>query len=169
MWFPILQALGPGILVQCDEAIQQSKDFVAEWLARYMFRADADRVEKGKAVAEYLGTHKNFGSHGRRVKLEHLEPLNLNIKNLRNDSELYRRVWELHCALDIVLANTLIYKIFYNSAGVGMVRTQAAQQGVQFLLQPGQPGVPIPPSTHPTVPPQTPPNRAERRRMQKGR
>ncbi len=166
VWFPILQALGPGILVQCDNAIQQSKDFVAEWLAKYMFRADGDRVEKGNRVAEYLGTNKNFGSHDRRVKLEQLQPFALNIKNLRDDPDLYRRIWELHCTLDIVLANTPIYKVFYNSAGVGMVRQQAQ---VQLLMQPqpGQPSVPLP-GTAP-APSQPPLNRAARRRMQKGR
>ncbi len=167
VWFPILQALGPGILVQCDKAIQQSKDFVAEGLAKYMFRADEDRIEKGNKVAEYLGTNKNFGSHGRRVKLEHLQSFGLNIKNLRDDPELYRRVWELHCALDIVLANTVIYKIFYNSAGAGMVRQQPAQVQLLMQPQPGQPSVPLP-GTAP-VPSQPPLNRAARRRMQKGR
>jgi hypothetical protein len=171
VWFPILQALGPGTLVLCDNAIQQSKALVTEWLTKYMFRAVPDRVDKAKLVAEYLGTRQNFGSHGRRVKLEHLRPLELNVKNLREDADLYRRVWELYCALDIVLANTLIYKVFYNSAGVGMLRQQAVQpnMGIQLLMQqqPGQPGIPPIPGPAPAQP--QPPNRAERRRIEKGR
>lgn len=168
VWFPILQALGPGTLVLCDNAIQQSKALVTEWLTKYMFRADPDRVDKARLVAEYLGTRQNFGSHGRRVKLEHLRPLELNVKNLREDADLYRKVWELHCALDIILANTLIYKVFYNSAGVGMLRQQTAQPNIQLLMQQqsGQPGIPPPPNPVPTQP--QPLNRAERRRMQKG-
>ena len=167
VWFPILQALGPGILVQCDKAIQQSKDLVAEWLAKYMFRADSDRVEKGKKIAEFLGTHGNFGSHGRRVKLEHLSSLPLNVRNLRDDPELYRRIWELHCALDIVLSNTPIYKVFYNSANIGMVRQQTQAQVQLTMGQPGQPGIPGIPSPTPASP--QPLNRAARRRNEKGR
>jgi hypothetical protein len=69
------------------------------------------------------------------------------------------------CALDITLTNTPIYKIFYNSAGVGMVRQQA--QAIQLMTgQPGQPGAPAAPPV-PTSP-QPPLNRAARRRMQKG-
>ncbi|MGB8413892.1 MAG: hypothetical protein WCE23_13805 [Candidatus Binatus sp.] len=135
VWFPILQALGGGILVQCDNAILLSKELVAKWLAQYMFRADPDRTAKAQKVADYLGTHANFKTHGRRVKLEHLLPLDLRVQNLRADADLYARIWELHCALDIILANTPIYKIFYNSAGAGMVRQQAVQQGIQLRLQ----------------------------------
>jgi hypothetical protein len=162
VWFPILQALGPGTLVLCDNAIRQSKALVTEWLTKYMFSGDPNQIDKARLIAEYLGTRQNFGSHGRRVKLEHLQPLGLNIKNLRDDPDLYRRVWELYCALDIVLANTAIYKVFYNSALVGMVRQQA-QAGIQFLTPP-QPG----PPAGPILPPSPSRNRAERRRLQKG-
>lgn len=147
VWFPVLQALGGGILVQCDNAIQLSKQLVADWLAKYMFRADADRDQKARNVADFLGTHTNFMSHARRVKLENLAPFGLRASNLRADADLYARVWELYCALDIILANTILYKIFYNSAGVGMVRQQQSQvSGIQFLL--GQPGV-LPPGAIP--------------------
>ena len=48
VWFPILQALGPGILVQCDNAIQLSQELVTDWLTKYMFRADKDGAAKAK-------------------------------------------------------------------------------------------------------------------------
>ena len=148
-----------------DTLPARSKDLVADWLAKYMFRADADHVNKGKQIAEWLGEHGNFKTHGRRVKLEDPQPRGLDIKNLRDDPELYRRVWELHCALDITLTNTAIYKIFYNSAGVGMVKQQA--QAIQLMtVHPGQPGAPAAPPV--LTSPQQPLNRAARRRMQKG-
>jgi hypothetical protein len=152
VWFPVLQALGGGILIQCDNAIELSKRLVADWLAKYMFRADADRNQKAQKVADFLGTHANFKTHGRRVKPETLAPFGLRASNLRADADLYGRVWELYCALDIVLANTILYKIFYNSAGVGMVRQQQQQAGgIQLLL--GQPGiVPSIPQPAPVLP-----------------
>jgi hypothetical protein len=150
VWFPILQALGPGILVQCDNAIQLSQELVTDWLTKYMFRADLDGKTKARKTADFLSAHGEFKSHGRRIKLEHLSPFGLNLKNLRNTPDLYRAIWELHCAVDIVLANTAIYKLFYNSANVAMVRQSGVMApGIQLMLgQPGQgipgPGIPIP-------------------------
>src|SRR5207244_3326592 len=103
-WIPILQPMGPSLLVQCDDAILLSKTLVKEWLVRYMFRGQADGPTKANEVAEYLGTHSNFKSHGRRVKFEHLNVprFGLSIRNLRTDPGLYSRVWELYCAMDII-------------------------------------------------------------------
>jgi hypothetical protein len=144
VWFPILQMLGPGMLSQVDNAISLSKTLVKEWLSKYMFRADANAAAKAARVADYLANHSNFLSHGRRVKLEHLQAMDVAAKNLRDDATLYRAVWELHCTLDYLLVNTPIFKIFYNSANQAMVRQNVAQMlGVPFPI-PGIPGMPFP-------------------------
>ena len=147
IWVPILQPMGPALLVQCDNAIELSKHLVAEWLARYMFRGVADGADRAERVASYLGSHATFKSHGRRVKLEHLrrDDFGLNISNMREQAELYSRVWEVYCTVDIIFANTPVYKLFYNSMDDAMVR-QAPQQSIGMVLQPGpSPQGPSPP------------------------
>ena len=137
VWFPVLQALGPGILVQCDDAIRLANELVTEWLTRYMFRAETEGATKAKRTADYLSDHTAFKSHGRRIKVEQLAPYGLNLKNLRDNPKLYKAIWELHCALDIVLANTPIYKVFYNSSDAAVVRqAPVALPGIQLLGQP---------------------------------
>lgn len=145
-WIPILQPMGPALLVQCDNAIDLSKRLVAEWLTRYMFRGVADGEARASRVANYLGSHANFKSHARRVKLEHLksDEFGLNIRNLRDQPELYSRVWEVYCMMDIIFVNTPVYKLFYNSMDDAMVRF-APQAGVELLFGPA------------TSPPQIPP------------
>lgn len=124
IWVPILQPMGPALLIQCDDAIELSKHLVTTWLARYMFKGLEGGAERAAKVANYLGTHANFKSHGRRVKMENLERenLGLSIQNLRAEPGLYSRVWEIYCTLDIIFSNTAIYKLFYNSNGDVMVR-----------------------------------------------
>jgi len=146
VWFPILQALGPGILVQCDNAIDLSKELVTDWLTKYMFRADEDGATKAKKVSDFLSAHSQFKSHARRIKLQHLDSFGLNLKNLRKHPALYKAVWELHCAIDVILSNTPMYKIFYNSDNLGMARFSGMLAGppVQFMIPgpiapPGQP------------------------------
>ena len=35
IWLPILQPMGPSLLIQCDNAIALSKELVTEWLSKY--------------------------------------------------------------------------------------------------------------------------------------
>ncbi len=146
VWFPILQMLGPGLLAQCDNASKLSTDLVTAWLSKYMFRGLPDGSAKAQAVAEFLSDHPSFLSHGRRVTLEQLQGRGVAATNLRNDAALYRSVWELYCAIDVILTNTPAYKIFFNSARVGMMRNnvQAAQFNVPMGIRLPFPGLPMP-------------------------
>ena len=65
IWMPILQPMGPSLLVQCDNAISLSKDLVREWLAKYMFAGVKTGKKKASMVVNYLGNHKKFKSHAR--------------------------------------------------------------------------------------------------------
>lgn len=164
VWFPILQMLGPGMLAQCDNAIALSKTLVTDWLAKYMFRALADGPAKAAQIADYLADHSNFKSHGRRVKLEHLQMKGVAVKNLRDDPELYRAIWELYCAIDILLTNTPTFKVFYNSTNTAMVRQNAPTAAMvplpfPFPFPPGAPGQPAAPlPTGALPPPAVPPS-----------
>ncbi len=151
VWYPIMQMLGPGLLAQCDNASQLSINLVTDWLTKYMFNGQVDGPAKAKKIADYLSDHSTFKSHSRRIKIEQLEQNDVEVKNLRDDANFYRAVWELYCALDIMLSNTPLYKIFYNSAHVAMIRQNAAQQQMPFL--PFQiPRLPIPPQPKPAAP-----------------
>ncbi len=111
-----------------------------------MFRAQADGATRARRVAEYLSSHATFRSHGRRVKLEHLQgqEFGLNLHNLRDDRGLYPRVWELYCMLDIVFANTPIYKMFYNSFNDVMVRFASQAPTIELVRQMPVPAQPQP-------------------------
>ena len=145
---PILQPMGPALLVQCDNAINLSKQLVIDWLTKYMFRGVQDGAERARKVADYLGSHQVFKSHARRVKLDQLnrEEFGLNIRNLRDDADLFPRIWELYCAMDIIFSNTPIYKLFYNSVDEVMVRlTQTQTLEVVAQPVPALPQKPAPP------------------------
>jgi Serine dehydrogenase proteinase len=152
VWFPILQMLGPGLLAQCDNASALAKNLVKDWLIKYMFDGVADGAAKADAIATFLSDHGYFKSHGRRVKLEHLLDKKVAVANLRDNANFYRAVWELYCAVDILLTNTPVFKVFYNSVGTAMVRQQ--QTGIlqmpMMQIAPGmlptqqQPQAPLP-------------------------
>lgn len=146
----LLQPMGPALLVQCDNAIELGKRLVTEWLTRFMFKGVADGPARAKAAADYLATHGNFNSHARPVQIEHLSSFGLSLINLRTQAPLFARVWEAYCVMDLIFANTPIYKIFYNSMHEAMVR-QIPQQIVLPGL-PFQPGQPPPGPQQPPAP-----------------
>jgi hypothetical protein len=145
VWLPILQQMGPSLLVQCDDAINLSKTLVKQWLTRFMFRGEPDAEARADAVAEYLGQHSNFKSHGRCIRLAALSEsqLGLKISSLRSDRQLHEKVWGLYCGIDAVFSASGIYKIFYNSKDQAVVRMQVFQQ-ISIPL-----GAPVPPGIQP--------------------
>jgi hypothetical protein len=153
VWYPIIQEMGPALLVQADDGIKLSKDLVKGWLQRFMFRNDPDSQQKATEIAEFFGTRANFQTHARPITIRHIKEKNLPLKvaNLRDDPGLYRRVWELYCALDIIFANTQNYKLFYNSVHDAMTR-QVPVNIQQILLgqiqAPQQPIPAAPPQQH---------------------
>ncbi len=131
VWLPILQQMGPSLLVQCDNAIELSRTLVRQWLTRFMFNGDPDAAQKAEAVASFLGQHSNFKSHARGVRLKDLQALGLKVESIRTSPDLYKKVWEVYCAVDVVLASTGIFKLFFNSHEDALVRAQAAMTVVQ--------------------------------------
>ena len=134
-WLPILQQMGPSLLVQCDNAIDLSKTLVKQWLTRFMFKGESNAEAMADAVAEYLGQHSNFKSHGRCIRMSALLEKNLGLKisSLRADPDVHRKAWALYCGLDVVFSLSPIFKLFYNSNDDGLIRAQAIQQ----ILVPG--------------------------------
>jgi len=130
-WMPILAPLGPSLLVDCAHAIDLAKSLVKNWTKTYMFRDDAEAELKSDAICAYLGSHANFKSHARAVKIPDLLPLGVKVMDLSTQPDFALAVEELYCCIDILFSNSPVYKIFENSKGDTLVRQQ------QQVLIPG--------------------------------
>jgi hypothetical protein len=139
VWLPILQQMGPSLLVQCDNAIELSKDLVRKWLIRFMLKDDPDAEKKANAVCGFLGQHSNFRSHSRSIKLEQLQEFGLKLYNARAVSEdLHRKIWDVYCAIDVIFSATGVFKLFYNSKEDSIVR-MAQTVGPMPMMIPQKP------------------------------
>ena len=140
-WMPILAPLGPSLLVDAQHAIDLSKTLVKSWLQSYMFAGDVEAEVKATRISEYLGTHSNFMSHGRAVKIPDLLPLGVKVTDIRSNPGLYAAVDELYCILDILFCNSPVYKDFENSRGDALIRQAGIVQQVPQAprQQPPQP------------------------------
>ncbi|MGP8246055.1 MAG: SDH family Clp fold serine proteinase [Bryobacteraceae bacterium] len=124
VWVPILQQMGPSMLIQCDNAIELSKTLVRQWLSRFMFNGDPEAAQKADAIAKFLGQHSNFRSHARCIRLKQLQEQNLGLKvsSARTPIELHRKIWDVYCAIDVIFAASGIFKLFFNSKEDAMIR-----------------------------------------------
>ncbi len=86
VWIPILQQMGPSLLVQCDNAIALSKTLVKQWLTRFMFEGECRRIARSASPRAPLsqsaraccGVQARGGvaePSGRSASLTHLERL----------------------------------------------------------------------------------------------
>jgi hypothetical protein len=133
VWLPILQQMGPSLLVQRDNAITLSKTLVKQWLIRFMFAGDPEAETKAGAVSEYLSQHSNFKSHGRCIRRPDLEAQNFGLKlvDIASNKDLNDKIWDLYCGMDVVFGATGIYKMFFNSNDQAVIRAQVIQQVIQ--------------------------------------
>lgn len=133
VWLPILQQMGPSLLVQCDNAITLSKTLVKQWLVRFMFAGDPQADAKAEAVSEYLGQHSNFKSHGRCIRRSDLVAQNLGLKlvDITSNKDLHDKIWDLYCGIDVVFGATGIYKMIFNSNDQAVIRAQVIHQVIQ--------------------------------------
>ncbi len=141
-WIPILSPLGPSLLVDAQHAIDLSKALVKNWLFTYMFSGDADADGKATSIANYLGDHAKFHSHGRAVKIPNLLPLGVKVSDIRDNKDLQGAVDELYCCLDVLLGNSPACKLFENSAGDVLVRNLNTPVLQMIPRQPPLPAMP---------------------------
>lgn len=123
-WLPILGQYGPALLVQCENAIDLSKQLVADWLQKYMFKNDKKKLKTSKGIAEYLSNHKNFKTHGRHIDREQAKKKGLIIEDLETDQDFQDAVLSVFHAMNHTLSATGAVKIIENHMGKAFVKTQ---------------------------------------------
>ncbi len=156
-WLSILRSYAPGLLAQCEHQQEVAVRMVRQWLERYMLRNDPDGPSKAAEAARWFADYQYFGSHSRRVSLDDILRLGLNGTQLEADQELQEAVLSVHHAYTHTFNLTPAVKIIENHLGRSWIKMLT-----QILVE-RPPADPVPPS------PLAQPNRAERRRQDRGR
>jgi hypothetical protein len=87
-WLPILSQYGPGLLIECKNAIALSRKLVQDWLAKYMFAGIRRPSHKASFVAKRLAAHKDHKSYARHLDREDCKGIGLIIDDLEQDQTL---------------------------------------------------------------------------------
>ena len=135
-WAPILDQYGPALVVQCEHALQLSRQLVGEWLAQYMFANEPE--EKGKTRAEHiagkLADFNYFRSHSRHISREQAREFGLRIHDLESDECFEDLVMSVFHATTHTFSATAAAKIVENHLGHAFVKLVA-----QVAVQPAAP------------------------------
>jgi hypothetical protein len=137
-WLPIIQPLGPSLLMECEAANNLSIKLVEDWLKSYMFSGLDDREERSHRVAQYLADYDMHLSHGRRIDINQLLSHGLNVIDLHTQPELRDAIWNLYQSISWTLQQTAAFKIIESCHGSAFIRAVVVQQ-IQFPMGNVQP------------------------------
>lgn len=144
-WLPILSQYGPGLLVQCKNAIDLGKLLVGSWLDAYMFQGK--QPNPSAAIALTLSSHNEFKSHGRHISIQQARDLGLLVDALEDNHPFQEAVLSVYHATMHTFTATNAVKIIENHLGRAFVKVEQ-----QILIpQPGQ-KPPQPPSAPKNAP-----------------
>lgn len=123
-WLPMLSQYGPELLVECESAVEMSRDLVAVWLEAYMFKNESDKAERVKSIAKWLSDPSNFRSHSRHIPRAEVEKRGLKIIRLEDDESLQDLALSVFHATTHTFSGTGAVKIVENHMGRAYIKQQ---------------------------------------------
>lgn len=138
----------PGELGSVYHALKFAEDLVVEWLVNFKFKkwdktetrgipvTDEMKNKRAVEIARELSNHAKWRSHGRSIKIENLEEINLKISRVDNDPKLSDIVYRIQMVCRLLFDSTSIYKIF--ATADSKVFKQAAPAGSAVPQIPAQ-------------------------------
>lgn len=113
LWAPILQSMGPSLVVEAEKTLKYSEELVEKWLKERMFRDISDekeREKKAKNIAKYFNaedTEENgkIHVHGQRIGFQKLEELGVKVESLEKSQELQTAVLTAYHLMTLIFEN----------------------------------------------------------------
>ena len=137
-WLPILSQYGPGLLIECKNAIALSRKLVQNWLAEYMFHGTQRASYTASFAAKRLASHQDHKSHARHLDREDCKKIGLIIDDLEQDQTLQDLVLSVFHASTLTFNITPTAKIIENQNGKAFIKLSGTLTRV-----PSQPQIPL--------------------------
>jgi len=121
LWAPILQSLGPALLLEAKRVLDYAESMVARWLQAHMFKDQQDPTSDAKRVASYFrgSEHK---SHGRRIDRDEARGQGVIVEDLEANQALQDAVLTAYHLATILMDNSPASKILLNHKGTMWVK-----------------------------------------------
>lgn len=126
-WAPVLQSLGPALLQEALYALAYGERMVAQWLAKYMLKADKYRQKKAARIAKHFNDAAKHKSHGRRIDRDEAKAKGLRVEDLEASQELQESVLTAYHLQTLSFEKTLATKAITSSTGRQWIKSWAPQ------------------------------------------
>ena len=132
LWAPILQNMGPSLVLEAEKALAYSKELVVNWLKKRMFKSINDkkgRKDKADKIAAYFNAedtseHGQIHVHGQRIGAAKLKELGLTVKFLEDDQVLQNNVLTAYHLMTLIFETTPSLKFIASDRGKMWVKQQ---------------------------------------------
>ena len=124
VWRPILSKYMPTFLMQCENAIEWSKEFVGEQLEKVMFDGESESRAKAQKVVKKLIDFSGNRAHNRHIHLDECEKMGLKVHAMEQEQELQDLVLTVHHCYMHSLMNSAAYKIIENHLGAALIKQE---------------------------------------------
>ncbi len=127
VWQPIISKYHPTLIGDCEKAIRWAEEMVFHWLTSCMFADKVDKVERANQVIKELGDHALTKAHNRRISVERVKELGINVSPLEEDQTFQEAVMSVHHACMLTFDRTPATKIVENHIGIAYVSISGGQ------------------------------------------
>ena len=143
LWAPILQNMGPSLVLEADKALTYSKELVVDWLNKRMLKNISDvgeRKKKANNIAAYFNAedtpkHGQVHVHGQRIGAAKLKELGLKVELLEENQKLQNDVLTAYHLMTLIFEATASLKFIASNRGKFWVKQQ------QQILVPAPPPI----------------------------
>ena len=143
LWAPILQNMGPSLVVEANKALSYSKGLVVRWLKKRMFCDMADemeRHEKAERIAAYFNAenvteHGQIHVHGQRIGAEKIQQLGIKLKLLEDDQQLQEAVLTVYHLVTLMFETRNFVKLIATDSGKTWAKMVQPPPQAAFVLQ----------------------------------
>lgn len=149
LWAPILQNMGPSLVLAAEKALAYSKELIVKWLNnRQLVRSDEsiNKKDKVETIAAYFNaedtpSHGQIHVHGQRIGTDKVKELGLKVLILEDDQELQNHVLTAYHLMTLLFEHSPALKFIASDRGKWWVKQQqpVPAQG-PFPVQQNPPG-----------------------------
>jgi len=118
LWHPILQAMGPSLLQESQNALDYGEAMVEGWLARRMFAGKPNAADLAKSAARHFNATAVHKNHSRRIDRDEARSVGLLISDLEPNQELQEAVLTAYHIVSLNFSATRSAKLFASTRGV---------------------------------------------------
>jgi hypothetical protein len=157
-WAPVLQSMGPALLVEAQNALDYGEQVVGRWLASYMCKEADNPAETGASIARYFNDASTHKSHGRRIGREEARSQGVKVEDLEDSQQLQDDVLTAYHLMCIGFEQGLATKVVTSGEGRMWIKNWASPEVLQELKG-GAPARRVLPVKMPSGPPRGRKNR----------